>query len=210
MNRSHADWTTVHVHRACTGEKDSLTWLIAHFTPLLHAQAEYRLRGPLRRICDPEDLVDDVWASALPRLRDLRARSNRLTPVLLKFLSTTLLHKANHLIEKHLRRPHELQWTSHSASSDPLERLPAGISEASALAQRHETFAALHVALGELTEKDHEVIVLRGIEQLTNLEVALLLGLTPGAATRRYQRALAKLRIRLPGSILDELPHGAA
>ena len=50
------------------------------------------------------------------------------------------------------------------------------------------------------------MIVLRGIEQIANDQVAQLLGVTASAITRRYQRALEKLRRRLPGSVFDKLP----
>ena len=127
---------------------------------------------------------------------------------MLKFLSTTLAEQGqSRLIEKHLTRPRQVGSSDSSTSgSDLLERLPADITHASTLAQRDEAFTALHAALDELDEKDREVLVLRGIEQVANDEVARLLGVTPGAITRRYQHALEKLRKRLPGSILDELP----
>ena len=207
MERSK-DLTTVHVHRARDGSQDSLAWLVARFSPLLHAQATYRLRGALRQVYDPEDLVADVWATVLPRLGGLQERANRLTPVMLKFLSTTLLHKANHLIEQHLARPRQVRAADAPAISggDLLDRLPAEVAHASTVAQRDEAFTVLHAVLAELDQKDQEVIVLRGIEQHANDEVAGLLGVTPGAVTRRYQSALKKLRVRLPGSILDELP----
>ena len=46
MEGSHAELTTLHVHRARDGEQDSLAWLIARISLLLlQAQASYRLRG---------------------------------------------------------------------------------------------------------------------------------------------------------------------
>ena len=35
------------------------------------AQAEYRLGPRLRRHVDPDDMVQEVWATALPRLPEL-------------------------------------------------------------------------------------------------------------------------------------------
>ena len=198
------DLTTRHVHRARDGDRESLAWLIARFSPLLLAQASYRLRGSLRRVYDPEDLVADVWVTMLPRLGELRERSSRLTPVLLKFLSRTLLNKANHRIERHLARPRHVG--SGDSESELLDGLAADVTDASTLARRDEAYTALHEAIAELDETDREVLVLRGIEQHANDEVASLLGVTPAAVTRRYQRALRKLRHRLPGSILEGLP----
>src|SRR5262245_53247125 len=91
------DPTTYHVRRAREGEESSLRWVVARFTPLLRAAADYRLGKHLRGLYEPEDLLQDVWAVALPRLGDLIPRSERYTPVLLKFLSTTLLRRIQHL-----------------------------------------------------------------------------------------------------------------
>jgi RNA polymerase sigma factor (sigma-70 family) len=60
-------------------------------------------------------------------------------------------------------------------------------------------------AIDELPERDRELVVLRGIEQRPNDEVARLLGLTPNAASQAYRRALARLRARLPDSVFGEL-----
>jgi DNA-directed RNA polymerase specialized sigma24 family protein len=49
------------------------------------------------------------------------------------------------------------------------------------------------------------VLLLRGIEQLPNKEVARLLGVDDATATRRYQKALERMRQALPGSIFAEL-----
>lgn len=73
--------TSIHVRRAHAGERESLAWLITRFSSLLRLQASYRLRGTLRRIYDPDDLVDDVWVAVLPRLGDLEERGGRMTPV---------------------------------------------------------------------------------------------------------------------------------
>jgi len=50
------------------------------------------------------------------------------------------------------------------------------------------------VALEELPSTDREVIVLRHFEQLSNQEVAAVLGLTEPAAGMRHLRALRRLR----------------
>ena len=52
---------------------------------------------------------------------------------------------------------------------------------------------------------DREIILLRGIEELSTKSVAMLLELSPDAVYKRYRRALQKLRARLPGSVFDEI-----
>jgi DNA-directed RNA polymerase specialized sigma24 family protein len=70
---------------------------------------------------------------------------------------------------------------------------------------RSEEAGALARCLEELPAADREVVVLRAFEQLPNHRVAALVGATPNATSLRYNRALAALRERLPGSIVEEL-----
>ena len=61
-------------------------------------------------------------------------------------------------------------------------------------AMQQELQRRLHVAIGELDEDDREIVLMRHFEQLSNQEVAALLGLTEAAASMRHLRALRKLR----------------
>lgn len=194
-----AELTTLHVGRAVTGDLQSQGWLVERLSPLLLAQARYRLRGRLATVCDPEDLVQEVWSIALPRLRDLCPRDGRWTPVLLRFLSTTLLRRLNHLVRKHL--------TGKPRHDDPADAaaLPAEVSGVLTRIDRADRGTAVQRALAALPEPQREVLVLRGIEQLSNGEVARRLGLSDSAVTRRYQQALRELRAALPDSVFAEL-----
>jgi len=66
---------------------------------------------------------------------------------------------------------------------------------------RKELDLRMREALAMLDEPDREVIELRHIEQLSNQETALALGLSEPAAGMRYLRALRRLR-----ALLDEPP----
>jgi RNA polymerase sigma-70 factor (ECF subfamily) len=50
---------------------------------------------------------------------------------------------------------------------------------------------------------DREVLALRHFEQLTNAETAALLGLEPSAASKRYVRALQRIK-----EVLSSMPGG--
>ena len=60
--------------------------------------------------------------------------------------------------------------------------------------QRAEQIATLEATLAEMNELDREVIVMRNFEELSNLETAKMLGIEPAAASKRYLRALKRLR----------------
>ena len=70
---------------------------------------------------------------------------------------------------------------------------------------RKESTELVLAVLEELAEGDREVILLRGVEQLPNTRVAKLLKRSPNAVSLQYNRALERLRSRLPESVFGEL-----
>ena len=199
--------TSFHVRKARAGDRRSLDWLIERFSPLLRAAAEYRMTGSLRRLYDPEDIVHDVWVTALPRLEELSPRDERYTPVLLKFLSTTLLYKVKNLVQKHIRGkpPREERKEGPGTGLDPLDRVAAKEAGPASRLVRKERKDMVASSLDKLDPRDRELIILRGIEQHAYAEISAILGEDAKQLAVRYQRALKKLRSRLPGSIYDEL-----
>ncbi len=200
--------TSLHVRRAREGNDESLTWIVERFSPLLFANAKYRLGATLRTHYDPEDLVNDVWLTALPKLGDLPARDGRYTPVLLKFLSTTLFNKVSNLIQKHIQGKPKRQ---RRASSDDdttgramVDSLPDPVAGVITKIARREAEDLVLKGLDALDADAREIIILRGIEQHPYDELSTVLGATPKALSARYRRALKKLRLELPSSIYAE------
>jgi len=68
------------------------------------------------------------------------------------------------------------------------------LTSPSQAAIRGELAAAIEVTLDAMDEIDREVLVLRHFEQLSNDEVASVVGVKKAAASRRYMRALARFR----------------
>lgn len=154
----------------------------------------------LCRSHDPTDLVQDAWMVLLPRLSSLTPQQGRLTPVLLSYLSATILHKLRNLLRRELKR-------QPSGDSSHLDEIPNSDELTGIVTNivRREATDQVHEALHELSESDREIIILRGIEQQPTDQVAQLLDITPKAASKRYGRALQRLRERLPESIFAEL-----
>jgi len=196
--------TSFHVRKARAGDDESLAWVVQRFTPLLIAQADYHLGSKLRSVCDPEDLVNDTWMVALPRLSELPHRDGRFTPVMLKFLTTTLVYHVRNLVKKELRRGP--RSAPGAGEGDALDALPLERTGVVTEATRREARGRVVACIQELDAEDREIVVLRGIEQQPNHVVALLLEMNPRTVASRYHRALVKLRERLPGSVFDELP----
>jgi RNA polymerase sigma factor (sigma-70 family) len=196
----------MYLHRAVQGNTEALAWLVERLSPLLMAQASYRLGPILRPHYDPEDLVHEAWLTLLPRLGDLASRTERLTPALLKFLSSTLLLHVRNLLRKHARAGGALpDPDSESVAAGGLDALSADATSVVAMAFRRELRGQVAACLADLSPADREVIVLRGIEQQPSQTVAMLLGVNAKAVGMRYHRALQRLRARLPASVFAEL-----
>lgn len=197
------DLTTHYVRGALRGDEDSLEWIIRRFTPVLRAQAEYRLDRRLHSMVDPVDLVNDVWLRALPRLREFAFDGPRSTPPFLRYLSQILLHQVNNLYRKHLRgKPAVI---SHSDTAAPHPDAFAESARIVSQAIHNEEHDQLTRALRELPDSDREIIILRGVEQNPIHEIAVLLGQKPNTISVRYRRALERLRTQVGGGLLDEL-----
>jgi RNA polymerase sigma-70 factor (ECF subfamily) len=54
--------------------------------------------------------------------------------------------------------------------------------------------------LGQLSEADREILLMRNLEELSNHEVAEILQIEPVAASKRYGRALLRLHSLLLAS----------
>lgn len=205
-----ADVTTLHVRRAIDGDAASVAWVVERLSPLLLALARYKLTPSLRVLCEPEDLVNETWLITLPRLAEIEEREGRSTPVLLRFLTTTLLRRLAGIARKHARRAKRAApldgGADRESDAELLDRLPRETRGVVTIALQRELQGQVLASLAELPAQDREVLLLRGVEQHSNQTVATLLGIEPGAASMRYQRALKRLREALPGSVFDDLP----
>jgi RNA polymerase sigma-70 factor (ECF subfamily) len=180
-----------------SGDTASLGWLVERFSPGLLAQARYRMGPVLARRIDPDDVVQDAWLIAIPRLGELAVADRRATPTVLRFLSSIVLYRTNQLLRAHLRR------TTRQGQESP-DALPTPDEGALTQAIRRETVRIVLAQVDALDPADQEVLVLRGLEQRAGKEVAELLGVSVEAVYVRYHRAIRRLRAALPDSLFAD------
>ncbi len=211
-SQSDPDPTSVELRQAAAGDLDSLEWLVHRFTPLLLAQAHHRIGEALGKRVPPVELVQEVWAIALPRLGELVAGAGRATPVVVKFLGTV----CDLRIRAHVRALERENAMFEAPGPEALHGLPADQSGLVTGVARRELFEKVRAAMDSLSSEEREVLLLRILEQRTGAEVARLLGLEPNAVYVRQHRALAALRGVLQADLFDEfdrsseLPPGEA
>jgi RNA polymerase sigma-70 factor (ECF subfamily) len=87
-------------------------------------------------------------------------------------------------------------WPEQSSLQLAMCLIDSGTSP-SLVCQRQESRDEVAAAVEELREADRQVLWMRHREGLTHKEVAAVLGVSEGAATLRYVRALDRLRGRI-------------
>lgn len=204
--------TTIKVRSALSGDQAAFEWIFLRFSPLLRAQARYRMRARLQRYYDPDDVVSDTWQRALPRLNaKMQPVDGRCTPRIVRFLSTIVINRVNELFREMMRR-HGGAATGDLTSEygPPSGNHPADPGEAVwKLLMVHEEVTRVHAMIEELEPRDREIIILRLFEGQPSQKVAEKLELTVTAVDTRLSRALNRLRRRLPGGVFDEFAEGS-
>jgi len=161
---------------------------------------DLRLDPRLRGRVDAADVVQEVFLETRKRLpRFLRDAS---VPVFV-WLRGVVLDTLVHVHRRHLgakMRDAGREAPLHAgigpqATSVSLAGFLIGdLTSPSQAAMREELAARIEVTLDAMDEIDREVLVLRHFEQLSNDEVANVIGVKKAAASRRYMRALARFR----------------
>jgi RNA polymerase sigma-70 factor (ECF subfamily) len=186
--------------QARQGEAGAVDRLLAAHRDPLRRMIDLRLDPVVSRRVDASDIVQDVLLEASRRLNDYLR--NPVMPFHL-----WLRHIArDHMIDAH-RRHRQAQRRSLDREQ-PI--LPAVFADRSSIelaaqfldqeatpasaAMRHELQLRLETAVAALAEDDREIVLMRHFEQLSNQEVAAMLGLSEAAASMRYLRAVRRLR----------------
>jgi len=171
---------------------------VQRFSPILHQQAQHRLARSVRRFVGPEDVLNDAWASVLPRIGGLRETNANVSVALLKYLTTVVLNRCNELSRRYALGE-QIGGGTYDVTLGDLTIDTTGVVSR---AMRNEAAEELAAGFDRLEEADREVLVLRGIEQRSLEEVARLTGCSENTVSQRYRRACGKLGDRLPRSLV--------
>jgi RNA polymerase sigma-70 factor (ECF subfamily) len=207
-----ADDSECLLQKAASGDQEAWGLLLARHRQRLYSMVSLRIDPRLAGRIDPSDVLQEAFLAATLLLKDFAAE--RSMPVFL-WLRLVAGQKLAGLHRHHLgkqmrdagREVALYQGTLPQASSAALAaRLMGHETAPSEAAMRVELVLRLETALNTMDALDREVLVLRHFEQLTNQEAAQVLNIQPAAASKRYIRALKRLKETLksmPGG-LDE------
>ena len=167
---------------------------------------DHRLRGRI----DPSDVIQEAFLEATERRPEYARQPDPMPPFLwLRFLTLQRLQIVHRqqlgTRSRDARRDVSIHTGAFPAASSAAlaAQLLGRDTRASEVAIRSERKRRLLEVLEGMDPIDREVLVLRHFEQLSNGECAQVLGLANSATTKRYLRALGRLR-----DILSALPEG--
>lgn len=180
--------------------KEAVPELMRAYRAKLLRMIAFRLDSRLLGKVDGEDVLQDVFVEAVRRIPRYLEQPD--VPIFVWLRQLT--HQA--LIDTHRRflgsrmrdvdREVDLGWGGVGDGGSSLRsiQLADSLTTPSQYAMREESAAAVRELLDKLDPIDREVLVLRHLEELSNKEVAEVLGIDKYAASKRYLRALARLR----------------
>ncbi|MHB1560172.1 MAG: sigma-70 family RNA polymerase sigma factor [Isosphaeraceae bacterium] len=175
--------------------------LLSEHRDKLRRMVALRLDPRLRGRVDPSDVIQEAFLESVERLPEYARQSDPMPPFLwLRFLTLQRLQLVHRRQLGTKARDATREVSIHdrafpAATSAALAaRLLGRDTRASEAAIRAERRIKLQQALDRMEPIDREVLVLRHFEQLSNGECARVLGLTESASTKRYLRALERLR----------------
>jgi RNA polymerase sigma-70 factor (ECF subfamily) len=190
------------VERVAAGDQAALAELLKQYRPRLRRMVQLRLDRRLQGRVDPSDVLQEAFFEISRRAADTASQAE------LPFFLWLRMMTGQKLLEIHRRHlgtqlrdaDREIslcesypEVNSHLLASQLLGKL----TSASQAAMRAERQSQLEATLNSLEPLDREILTLRHFEELSNAEVAQVLGLSKSAASNRYIRALVRLKERL-------------
>ncbi len=181
-------------------DREALGELFMLYRERLTRMLGVRLDSRLARRVAPEDVLQEAFLDVARRIDEYLADPAVPFYVWLRFLT---LQRMQMIQRAHLGAQMRdvgmevglPQGGGTMASSASLAgQLVGAMTSPSQAAMRHELEAKLAAALEEMEPLDREVLALRHFEELSNTETAEVLGITREAASKRYVRALKRLR----------------
>jgi RNA polymerase sigma-70 factor (ECF subfamily) len=199
--------------RAAAGDVAAWGALLAQHQDRLLDVITFRLDPRLRGRIDAADVMQETFISATARRAEFFQQSSQPLFLWLRWMvGNTLLELHRHHLGAQMRdvkREVHSGWLPDGAGRDDgtrgalVEQLTGGATGPATAAARAEVKARLEEALGRMDAIDREVLALRHYEHLTSSEAAQVLGIQEDAASKRYLRAVERLR-----EILSDMPGG--
>jgi RNA polymerase sigma-70 factor (ECF subfamily) len=194
------------------GDRDVLAELFARHREPLRRMIDLRLDHRLKGRVSTSDVLQETYVDAMKRVPHFFENTEMPFFIWLRWIAGQRLvevhrtHLGARMRDAGLEVSLQRGYPAAASSACLAASLAGGLTSPSRAAIRGETLAQLEAALDRLDPIDREVLALRHFEELSNNEVAALLGIQKAAASKRYVRALERLKgalASIPGFIED-------
>lgn len=188
------------VQQAAAGDQHAWTLLLTQHRERLRCLVAVRMDRRLRGRVDPSDVIQEACLVAAKQLPTYAANPQLPFYLWLRWLTGQRLtdQHRRHLGAQAREAAREISLYQgafpEATSADLAAAFLGHMSTPSQAAVRIEQTIKLQEALNSLEPIDREILALRHFEQLSNGEAAEVLGLDKSAASKRYARALVRLK----------------
>jgi RNA polymerase sigma-70 factor, ECF subfamily len=195
------------IRLAGEGDERGLAELFGRYRKRLRQMVRLRLDRRLQGRVDPSDVLQEAYLDVAQQLPHYLGK--REMPFFL-WLRLVTGQRMMRFHREHLgaamrdagREVSLYKGALPQASSVSLAaQLLGRYTPASQAVSRAEVQVQIQTALNGMDAMDREIIALRHFEELTNAEVAAVLGLEISTASKRYIRALKRLQV-----VLEDIP----
>lgn len=188
------------VERLRGGDPQALGELFSLYRERLRRMIEFRMDRRIQGRADPSDVLQEAYIDACQRVRHYLEKPQMSIFVWLRQVTVQRLidlHR-RHLDARMRDAKREVLIgrgdLSAVTSASMAAQLVGHLTSPSEKAARAELLDQVENALERMDPIDREVLALRHFEELTNNEIAEVLGITKAGASNRYVRALKRLR----------------
>ena len=192
--------------RLRSGDIEALGALFSRHRERLWRMAGFRMDRRLLGRIDPDDVLQEAYLAAAQRMKNYGEDSSLSPFVWLRMiLMQTLIDIHRHHLGAQMRDAGreigQLGRYPQTTSASLAFQFAGKLTSPSQAAVREETLLRVEQAVAAMDPLDQEVLALRHFEELTNSEVAEVLGIQQKAASIRYVRAIKRLR-----AVLSQMP----
>lgn len=187
------------IDRAREGDREVFEVLFDRHRNRLRRLIGVRMDCRLAARLEASDIVQETYLEAVRRFPRYLENPEMTFYLWLRWIAREKIIQEyrRHIGAEKRALDREIPLISRDSSLELARRLASERTTPSQRFALSELADQLEIALEELDASDRDVIIWRSLEQLTVEETAQLLGITKAAASKRYVRALQRLRNQL-------------
>ncbi len=196
----HADKEADLLKRSLDGDDSAFAELFDRYRPRLKRMIALRINQRIQTRVDESDVVQEAFIDMAERLHEY-AKDPKIEFYL--WMRLVAGQRLGQVHRRHLGAQKRDAEREISINANPIpcastlclaSRLVGQFTAVSEVAMRAERQRELAEVLNAMDEEDREVLALKHFEEMSNLEISQVLGISESGARKRYIMALGRLQ----------------